>query len=174
MIDMASWIEMQWTWMMLCMLSKKPGIFRMCSAFGFIGQAVCERKVRPSKLCKTQIFRLWIDRWKIVVVNLHHSDKLLHDGDVEEGEVVDAGALHVGDDHHALDVQLVGALLFEERLFCQFLIRGIISNYHLDCCWYDHLALTLTAVDMIIWQAHIRWLKLIFAGFMVYKNWWWI
>ena len=43
--------------------------------------------------------------------NLHHSDQLLHDGDVEEGEVVDAGALHVGDDHHALDVQLVCAPL---------------------------------------------------------------
>ena len=103
------------------------------------------------------------------ITNLHHSDQLLHDGDVEEGEVVDAGALHVGDDHHALDVQLVGALLFEERLLCQQ-NKGIYSDYHLDSCRYDHLALTLTAVDMIIWQAHIRWLKLIFAGFIVYKN----
>ena len=66
--------------------------------------------------------------WKIFVENLHHSDQLLHDGDVEEGEVVDAGALHVGDDHHALDVQLIGALLFEERLL------PIISDHHLDCC----------------------------------------
>ena len=42
---------------------------------------------------------------------LHHCYQLLHDGDVEEGEVVGARALHVGDDHHPLDVQLVGALL---------------------------------------------------------------
>ena len=98
------------------------------------------------------------------IPNLHHSDQLLHDGDVEEGEVAGTGTLHVRDDHHALDVQLVGALLFEERLL------PIISDHHLDCCRYDHLELTLTAVDMIIWQAHIRWLKLIFAGFMVYKN----
>ena len=42
---------------------------------------------------------------------LHHCYQLLHDGDVEEGEVVGACALHVGDDHHPLDVQLVGALL---------------------------------------------------------------
>ena len=43
--------------------------------------------------------------------NLHHSDQLLHDGNVEEGEVVGAGSLHVRDDHHPLDVQLVCALL---------------------------------------------------------------
>ena len=43
--------------------------------------------------------------------NLHHSNQLLHDGDVEEGEVVGAGTHHVCDDHHALDVQLVCALL---------------------------------------------------------------
>ena len=72
---------------------------------------------------------------------LHHCYQLLHDGDVEEGEVVDAGALHVGDDHHALDVQLIGALLFEERLLRQFLIRGIFP------------IITLTAVDMIIWHS---------------------
>ena len=101
------------TWIMLCMLSKNPGMFRMCSAFGFIGQAVC---------------RVIYVNVQYVDQNLHHSDQLLHDGDVEEGEVVDAGALHVGDDHHALDVQLVGALLFEERLL------PIISDHHLDCC----------------------------------------
>ena len=43
--------------------------------------------------------------------NLHHGDQLLHDGDVEEGEVAGTGTLHVRDDHHALDVQLVRALL---------------------------------------------------------------
>ena len=74
--------------------------------------------------------------------NLHHSDQLLHDGDVEEGEVAGTGTLHVRDDHHALDVQLVGALLFEERLLCQFLIRGIFFPI-----------ITLTVVDMIIWHS---------------------
>ena len=57
--------------------------------------------------------------------NLHHSDQLLHDGDVEEGEVVGAGALHVGDDYHPLDVQLVCALL---QNISQFLITRIIYD----------------------------------------------
>ena len=48
--------------------------------------------------------------------NLHHSDQLLHDGDVEEGEVVGAGSLHVRDDHHSLDVQLIRAPLQRDIL----------------------------------------------------------
>ena len=70
---------------------------------------------------------------------LHHCYQLLHDGDVEEGEVVGACALHVGDDHHPLDVQLVGALL-------QRTSRSKTTSFHHIGCNVT----TLTAVDMII------------------------
>ena len=77
---------------------------------------------RPSCLWRCEIYVLDVQCFD---QNLHHSDQLLHDGDVEEGEVVGAGALHVRDDHHPLDVQLVCALL---QNISQFLITRIIYD----------------------------------------------
>ena len=131
------------------MLSKKLGMLRMCSAFGFIGQAVC----RAMYVNRGDFFYLYKD--------LHHGDQLLHDGDVEEGEVVGTGALHVGDDHHALDVQLVCALLQRDFSISDQNDKlkkqdSPTSKYkrtiNPNTSWY----ITLTAVDMTIWQYHIR------------------
>ena len=68
------------------------------------------------------------------IPNLHHSDQLLHDGNVKECEVVGAGSFHVRDDHHPLDVQLVGALLIKKKLSSYWLQR-----HHLNCRGDDHL-----------------------------------
>ena len=48
--------------------------------------------------------------------------------------MVGACALHVGDDHHPLDVQLVGALLIKKKLSSYWLQR-----HHLNCRGDDHL-----------------------------------
>ena len=68
MIDMESGIAMQWTWMMLCMLSKKLGMFRMCSAFGFIGQAVCSMN--------HSYLGVWVFQTSIIVISFFMMEML--------------------------------------------------------------------------------------------------
>ena len=51
--------------------------------------------------------------------------------------MVGACALHVGDDHHPLDVQLVGALLQRTNRSKTTSFHHI--GHHLDCCGDDHL-----------------------------------